>query len=64
MGLPERHHFSLEYSMEGSNTALESVPAVTPSGSTRPREHDANQNPCFLTSGFLRSLSDKRKNPL
>ena len=56
---------SVEYSREGSKAVLEFGPTMSPSGNTRPREHDANPNPWFLSPRvFLRSLAEKRENPL
>ena len=43
---------------------LEFGPAMSPSGNTRPREHDANLNPWFLAFGLFHSLAKKRTNPL
>ena len=39
-------------------------PAMSPSGNTRPQEHDANPKPRFVSSGPLRASAGKRKNPL
>ena len=49
---------------EGSKAVLEFGPAMSPSRNTRPREHDVNPNPWYLASGLLRSLAEKRENPL
>ena len=50
---------SVEYSRERSKTVLESGPAMSPSGNTRPREHDTSPNTRFLASDPLRSLAEK-----
>ena len=52
-----------EYLREGSKAVVECGSAMSPFGNTRPREHDANPNPWYLVSGYIRSLAVKRDNP-
>ena len=52
----------MEYSREGSKAVLEFGPAMSPSGNTRPREHDAKSEPVVsrLGSFFARWWKNAR----
>ena len=52
---------SVEYLREGSKAVLEFGPAMSPSGNTRAREHNANPNPWYLASGLFSLVGGKAR---
>ena len=61
-GCQNKTALSVEYCEEGSKDVLKFLPTMSPPGTTRVRENDANPNPWFLASGRFRVLVGTREN--